>query len=323
MPLDADGRRAAPSATVADRARPRRSPTPRPACTTSSTRTWPRPPACTPSSRASTCAASPLIAFGGAGPVHACGVAELLESPRVIFPVNASVLSAFGTLVTPVRIDLARSLVRRLDGVDATERDARARRAARPRAGAVLAAAGVPGEADPLPLRRSTPATRARATRSRSGSARASDWPVDAAAVVAERFDEEYAADLRPDHPGRRRSRSSRGGCRRTPRRRAVAARADLAASRRGGRATATGRSASTRAERRSTTPVYRRDALGAGDRVRRAGDRRGAGDDHGHPPGLVGRGRRRRLARRHAGGGRAVTVAPSTPSSSRCCGRA
>ena len=65
-----------------------------------------------------------LLAFGGAGPVHACGVAELLESPRVIFPVNASVLSAFGTLVTPVRIDLARSMIRPLDTVDADERDA-------------------------------------------------------------------------------------------------------------------------------------------------------------------------------------------------------
>ena len=65
-----------------------------------------------------------VIAFGGAGPVHACGVAELLESDRVIFPVNASVLSAFGTLVSPVRIDLARSMPRRLDSVDAAERDA-------------------------------------------------------------------------------------------------------------------------------------------------------------------------------------------------------
>ena len=27
----------------------------------------------------------PLFAFGGAGPVHACEVAELLESPVVIF----------------------------------------------------------------------------------------------------------------------------------------------------------------------------------------------------------------------------------------------
>ena len=64
-----------------------------------------------------------LIAFGGAGPVHACGVADLLESDRVIFPVNASVLSAFGTLVSPVRIDLARSLPRLVDEVDAAERD--------------------------------------------------------------------------------------------------------------------------------------------------------------------------------------------------------
>ena len=32
----------------------------------------------------------PFIAFGGAGPVHACGVAELLESTEVVFPVNAS-----------------------------------------------------------------------------------------------------------------------------------------------------------------------------------------------------------------------------------------
>ncbi len=65
-----------------------------------------------------------LLAFGGAGPVHACGVAELLDSDRVIFPVNASVLSAFGTLVSPVRIDLARSMPRRLDQIDAAERDA-------------------------------------------------------------------------------------------------------------------------------------------------------------------------------------------------------
>ena len=86
-----------------------------------------------------------LLAFGGAGPVHAIGVAELLESPRVVFPVNASVLSAFGTLVTPVRIDLARSMVRPMATVDRDERDivldelrAEGRR--------VLAAAGVADE---------------------------------------------------------------------------------------------------------------------------------------------------------------------------------
>jgi N-methylhydantoinase A len=66
----------------------------------------------------------PLLAFGGAGPVHACGVADLLESDRVVFPVDASVLSAFGTLVSPVRIDLARSMPRPLRAVEPIERDA-------------------------------------------------------------------------------------------------------------------------------------------------------------------------------------------------------
>ena len=60
----------------------------------------------------------PLLAFGGAGPVHACAVGELLQSTAVIFPPQASVLSAFGTLVTPVRLDLVRSALGRLDGLD-------------------------------------------------------------------------------------------------------------------------------------------------------------------------------------------------------------
>ena len=64
-----------------------------------------------------------VLAFGGAGPIHACGVAELLESTKVVFPTNASVLSAFGTLVTPVRIDLARSMVRPLATLSSGERD--------------------------------------------------------------------------------------------------------------------------------------------------------------------------------------------------------
>ncbi|MEO5838096.1 MAG: hydantoinase/oxoprolinase family protein [Acidimicrobiales bacterium] len=84
-----------------------------------------------------------LIAFGGAGPVHACAVAELLESTRVIFPVNASVLSAIGTLVSPVRIDLARSMVRILGLVEAEERD-RLLDELRAEGRRVLGAAGVP-----------------------------------------------------------------------------------------------------------------------------------------------------------------------------------
>jgi N-methylhydantoinase A len=60
----------------------------------------------------------PLFAFGGAGPVHACYVADLLESPMVIYPPLASVLSAFGTLVTPPRLDLSQGALARLSAVD-------------------------------------------------------------------------------------------------------------------------------------------------------------------------------------------------------------
>jgi N-methylhydantoinase A len=60
----------------------------------------------------------PLFAFGGAGPVHACEVGALLSSTSVIFPPQASVLSAFGTLVTPVRLDLVRSALGMLDAID-------------------------------------------------------------------------------------------------------------------------------------------------------------------------------------------------------------
>jgi N-methylhydantoinase A len=60
----------------------------------------------------------PLLAFGGAGPVHACYVAEQLGSNEVIYPALASVLSAFGTLVTPVRFDLARGNLCRLGDID-------------------------------------------------------------------------------------------------------------------------------------------------------------------------------------------------------------
>ncbi len=91
-----------------------------------------------------------VLAFGGAGPIHACGVAELLESTRVVFPVNASVLSAFGTLVTPVRIDLARSMVRPLDAFEVAGPDLAARDAIleelRNEGRRVLAAAGADGD---------------------------------------------------------------------------------------------------------------------------------------------------------------------------------
>ncbi len=87
-----------------------------------------------------------VLAFGGAGPVHACAVADLLESDKVVFPVNASVLSAFGTLVSPVRIDLARSMVRSLSAIDPADRD-RLLDELRVEGRRVLLAAGVPVDA--------------------------------------------------------------------------------------------------------------------------------------------------------------------------------
>jgi len=60
----------------------------------------------------------PMLAFGGAGPVHACYVAEQIGSSKVIYPPMASVLSAFGTLVTPVRLDIVRSSLMRLTAID-------------------------------------------------------------------------------------------------------------------------------------------------------------------------------------------------------------
>ncbi|WP_137387717.1 hydantoinase/oxoprolinase family protein [Rhodoligotrophos defluvii] len=60
----------------------------------------------------------PMLAFGGAGPVHACEVASLLKSRTVIFPPLASVYSAFGSLVTPPRLDLVRSALQPLSEVD-------------------------------------------------------------------------------------------------------------------------------------------------------------------------------------------------------------
>ncbi|MGC4026899.1 MAG: hydantoinase/oxoprolinase family protein [Mesorhizobium sp.] len=60
----------------------------------------------------------PMLAFGGAGPVHACMVADLIDSTQVIYPPLASVLSAFGTLVTPTQIDLVKSQLSRIDALD-------------------------------------------------------------------------------------------------------------------------------------------------------------------------------------------------------------
>ncbi|MCU0390538.1 MAG: hydantoinase/oxoprolinase family protein [Thermoflexibacter sp.] len=52
-----------------------------------------------------------MLAFGGAGPVHAFQVARLLNAPQLIIPVGAGVTSALGFLVSPVASEQIRSFV--------------------------------------------------------------------------------------------------------------------------------------------------------------------------------------------------------------------
>jgi len=50
-----------------------------------------------------------LMAFGGAGPMHAAAVARLLGIPRVLVPPSPGVLCALGLLVADVRAELSRT----------------------------------------------------------------------------------------------------------------------------------------------------------------------------------------------------------------------
>lgn len=67
-----------------------------------------------------TCGVDPralaLVAFGGAGPLHACAVAEALGMPVVIVPPRAGVLSAVGLLGAPQQRELVRSWTGGVDG---------------------------------------------------------------------------------------------------------------------------------------------------------------------------------------------------------------
>ena len=59
-----------------------------------------------------------LIAFGGAGPVHAYNLARLLKMRRILVPLGAGVASALGFLVAPPATDMVRSSVARIERID-------------------------------------------------------------------------------------------------------------------------------------------------------------------------------------------------------------
>jgi N-methylhydantoinase A/oxoprolinase/acetone carboxylase beta subunit len=52
-----------------------------------------------------------LVAFGGAGPMHACRVAEELEIERVLVPSAGGVLSALGAALGERRVDRSRAVL--------------------------------------------------------------------------------------------------------------------------------------------------------------------------------------------------------------------
>ena len=60
----------------------------------------------------------PLIAAGGAGPIHSCQICSELEIPLQIVPRSSSVLCAFGMLLSDLKHDYARTFVSRLDALD-------------------------------------------------------------------------------------------------------------------------------------------------------------------------------------------------------------
>ena len=51
-----------------------------------------------------------LVAFGGAGPLHACRLAELLDIPTVVIPPRPGVLSTWGLLDTDIRTTFVRTV---------------------------------------------------------------------------------------------------------------------------------------------------------------------------------------------------------------------
>ena len=59
-----------------------------------------------------------IVAFGGAGPAHACEVARILGATRVVVPLGAGVTSALGCLAAPLSFESVRSAPGLLERTD-------------------------------------------------------------------------------------------------------------------------------------------------------------------------------------------------------------
>lgn len=60
-----------------------------------------------------------LVAFGGAGPLHACDLARSLQIPRVLIPPVPGVLSALGMLAAPLARDYSQTIMREIEAQEA------------------------------------------------------------------------------------------------------------------------------------------------------------------------------------------------------------
>jgi N-methylhydantoinase A len=65
-----------------------------------------------------------LVAFGGAGPLHAAEIAREVGVPRVLIPPVPGLFSAIGTMLGDIRHDLVQTHLRRLDDLQSGELDA-------------------------------------------------------------------------------------------------------------------------------------------------------------------------------------------------------
>jgi N-methylhydantoinase A len=65
-----------------------------------------------------------MVAFGGAGPLHAAALARDLGVARVLVPPAPGILCALGLLVEPLRLDLVRTRVEPLDALGVKELEA-------------------------------------------------------------------------------------------------------------------------------------------------------------------------------------------------------
>ena len=62
-----------------------------------------------------------LVAYGGAGPLHATEIARRMGMNRVVVPPNPGLVSAYGTVIADQRVDRRITLVRRLDHAESED----------------------------------------------------------------------------------------------------------------------------------------------------------------------------------------------------------